>query len=114
MHTKARHQNPMFEHGLHPESAAVAILVLLLFLIFLLLFMTLIAQPAQAQSYHVIYTFDTGQNAWDPAAGLSIDPNDILFGSTVRGGGHGDCPPLGGGLDFPAVVQTAANLLHHR
>ena len=96
MHPRGRFSNVMFHANLRPESATLAILVTLLFLIFVLLFMMFTAQPAQAQTYRVLYTFDSGQNAWDPAAGLSIDAAGNLYGTTVRGGGQGDCPAPGG------------------
>lgn len=62
----------------------------------------LLALSMQAQSYKVIYTFDSGTNAWAPAVGLSIDSNGNLYGTTIVGGGQGDCPPhwLGCGTVF--------------
>lgn len=56
----------------------------------------ILTQSAEAQTYRVIYTFDSGPNAWDPAVGLSIDAAGNLYGTTVRGGGQGDCPGPGG------------------
>ena len=61
-HTGGRFRNVMFGSTLHPENAAVAILVMLLFLIFLLLFMTFTAQPAQGQNSSL------AQNAVPPTA----------------------------------------------
>jgi len=50
MHSKARFPNVIFGASLRPDGAALAILVMLLFLLFVPLFMTLTAQPSQAQS----------------------------------------------------------------
>ena len=70
MHTKGRFPNVIFHASLRPESTTLAILVTLLFLIFVLLFVMLTPQPAQAQTYHVIYTFDIGQNGVGPCGRL--------------------------------------------
>jgi hypothetical protein len=59
----------------------------------------LIASPRvlRAQTYQVIYTLEIGgQNPWLPAVGLSIDADGSLYGTSVRGGGKGDCPGPGG------------------
>jgi uncharacterized repeat protein (TIGR03803 family) len=81
MHNKARFPNMLFGTSLRPDSAALAIMVLLLFLIFVFLFLTLIAQPAQAQTYRVIYNFTGGQDGADPRAGLTIDRAGNLYGT---------------------------------
>jgi hypothetical protein len=57
MHHKGRFPDVFFGANLRPDSAALAIMVLLLFLIFVLLFLTLTAQPVQAQTYKVIHNF---------------------------------------------------------
>ena len=63
---KARFPNVFFGTSLRPDSAALAILVLLLFLIFVFLFLTLTVQPAQAQTYKVIYNFTGGTDGAIP------------------------------------------------
>ncbi len=75
-----------------------------------------LAPSAQAQTYQVLYTFDTGPNAWAPGAGLSIDAAGNLYGTTVRGGGQGDCPGPGGCGSVFQVTPTGSGwvetLLH--
>ena len=71
------------------RSGAAALAMAFAVLVFL-------APSAQAQTYRVLYTFDTGPNAWAPVAGLSMDTAGNLYGTTDRGGGQGDCPPPGG------------------
>jgi uncharacterized repeat protein (TIGR03803 family) len=90
MHHKGRFPNVFFGANLRPDSAALAIMVLLLFLIFVLLFMTLIAQPAQAQSYKVLHNFTGGGDGASPRAGLTIDAAGTFYGTTAEGGvGYG-------------------------
>ena len=85
MHNKGRFPNVMFGGRLRPESAALAIMVLLLFLIFVFLFLTLTAQPAQGQSYRVIYNF-TGGAGGNAPGGLIMDAAGNLYGTTSNGG----------------------------
>jgi len=88
MHTRQRFPNVIFGASLRPESAALAILVMLLFLIFVLLFITLTAQPAQAQTFNVIHTFTGAKDGGFPSAGLTLDKGGNLYG-TASGGGTG-------------------------
>ncbi len=115
-HTKGRFRNVLFGSSLHPENAALAILVMLLFLFFLLLFTTFTAQPVQGQTFQVLYTFAGHQDGWVPYAGLSIDAAGNLYGTTDRGGGQGNCPPPGGcGAVFQLTYtgyNWAEKLLH--
>jgi uncharacterized repeat protein (TIGR03803 family) len=66
-----------------PTSAALAILVMLLFLLFVFLFMMFTAQPAQAQTFKVIYTFGTLDRGYP--IGLTMDHAGNLNGTTSNG-----------------------------
>ncbi len=89
MHSKQRFPNVMFGASLRPESAALAIMFLLLFLLFVLLFMVFTAQPVQAQSFNVIYTFTGGADGKLPYAGLTMDAAGNFYGTTSEGGYNG-------------------------
>lgn len=66
MHKKQHLPNVIFGASSRPDSAAFAIMVLLLFLLFVFLFMTVIAQPAEAQTFRGIHNFtgDTTLPLW--------------------------------------------------
>ena len=87
MHSKGRFPNAIFGASPRPEGAALAIM--LLFLIFVLLFITLAAQPAQAQTFTVIYNFTGGSDGLEPQAGLTIDKAGNLYGTAIVGGRGG-------------------------
>ena len=89
MHNKGRFHNVFFGLTLRPDSAAFAIMVLLLFLIFVFLFLTLTAQPAQGQTFRVIYNFTGGQDGATPYAGLTMVAVGNLYGTTYSGGRAG-------------------------
>jgi hypothetical protein len=91
MHHKGRFPNLHFGGNLGPDSAALAILVLLLFLILVFLFLTLTVQPAQAQTYKVIYDMGTydGAGAF-PFAGVTIDRAGNLYVTTKENIGRPD------------------------
>jgi hypothetical protein len=91
MHHKARFPNAFFGASLRPDSAALAILLLLLFLILVLLFMTLIAQPVQAQTYKVIHNFAGGHDEATPFVGLTMDAMGNIYGTAYAGGSAGFC-----------------------
>ena len=78
MHHKGRFPNVFFGANLRPDGAALAILILLLFLIFVLLFMTLIAQPVQAQSYKVIHNF------WLAYSPATVMPSILSVGDAIE------------------------------
>ena len=89
MHHKGRFPNVMFGANLRPDSAALAILLLLL--IFVLLFMTLTAQPVQAQTYKVIHNFTGGQDGATPFVGLTMDAVGNIYRTAYAGGSAGFC-----------------------
>ncbi len=91
MHSKQHFPNVIFREGLRPQGAALAImlLLLLLVLIFVLLFMTLAAQPAQAQTFKVLYNFTGGPDGGYPVAGLTMDRGGNLYGTIGFGGANG-------------------------
>ena len=99
MHHKDRLRNS--PSGTVPRAGIFVLEMALVFALILLLI-----TPGQAQTYRVIYTFDTGLNAWDAGVGLSIDAAGNLYGTTIRGGGQGDCPAPGG---CGAVFQLIPN-----
>ena len=86
MHSKGRFPNAMFGVTLRPESAVVAIMLMLLFLVFVFLFLTLTAQPAEGQTFNVIYSFPGGADGASPQAGLTMDAAGNLYGTTESGG----------------------------
>ncbi len=92
MHTKARFPQVIFGQGLRPESATLAILFLLLFLMLVLFFMIFTAQPAQAQTYTVLHNFTGGADGGYPYAGLTMDAQGNLYGTTCGP----PCPGTGG------------------
>jgi hypothetical protein len=112
MHHKGRFPNVFFGANLRPDSAALAIMVLLLFLIFVLLFMTLTAQPAQEQTYKVIYSFTGGADGRSPG-GLTMDAAGNLYGAACGGGSReGDCYSIGCcGVVFKLSPKTSGWVL---
>ncbi len=111
MYHKARLPNHMFGTSLRPEGAALAILLMLLFLLFTLLFLTLTAQPAQGQTFKVLYAFAGQQDGWVPYSGVSIDAVGNLYGTTIRGGGRGNCPGPGGCGSVFQLTDTGSGWL---
>ena len=86
MHSKQHFPNVIFGEGLRPQGAALAIMLLLLFLTFVLLFMTLAAQPAQAQTFTVMHNFTGALDGGSPQDGLTIDAAGNFYGTTQYGG----------------------------
>ena len=85
MYNKEKLRGAIFSAGLRIALVVIAVVVVCL------------VSSTQAQTYRVLYTFDVGRpNPWGPNAGLFIDAAGDLYGTTIRGGGQGDCPPPGG------------------
>jgi uncharacterized repeat protein (TIGR03803 family) len=68
--------------SLRPQSAVLAILIMLLFLLLGLLFIILTGQPAQAQTFKVLYNFTGGADGENPSSGLTMDAAGNLYGTT--------------------------------
>ncbi len=99
MHSKQHFPNVIFGEGLRPQGAALAIMLMLLFLLFVLVFMTLIAQPVQAQTFTVLHNFTGGVDGANPNAGLTMDKAGNLYGTALFGGSSG-CYGYGCGTVF--------------
>ncbi len=85
MYNKEKLRGAIFGAGLRIALVVIAVVVVCL------------VSSTQAQTYRVLYTFDVGRpNPWGPNAGLFMDTAGNLYGTTIRGGGQGDCPPPGG------------------
>jgi len=89
MHSEARSHNSIFGVSWSPANAALAIMLTLLFLIFLTLFITLTAQPAQGQTFNVLYHFTGGTDGSTPYAGLTPDGAGNFYGTAYSGGTSG-------------------------
>jgi uncharacterized repeat protein (TIGR03803 family) len=111
MHTRRFHTS-IFGTTLRPHSAALAILIMLMFLILGLLFILLTAQPAQGQTYKVIYNFTGGADGAYPEAGLTMDVAGNLYGTT-EAGGHtgGNCYDYGCGTAFKLAYKNSGWVL---
>ncbi len=107
MHTKARSHGSIFGMSWNPLNAALAIMLTLLFLIFLILFITLSAQPAQGQTYQVIYNFTGGGDGAYPVAGLTLDRAGNLYGTAPFGGYPGGGCTLYGFVGCGTVFKLA-------
>jgi uncharacterized repeat protein (TIGR03803 family) len=69
-------------------------------------------QPAQAQTFSVLYTFTGGADGGTPYAGLVLDNQGNLYGTTVAGGaGLFDCP-TGCGTVFKLDTAGKETVLH--
>ena len=90
MHSVRRFHSPIFGASLRPHSATVAILLMLLFFLLVLLLVLLTPQPAQAQTFKVIYNFTGGQDGGAPGAGLTMDRAGNLYGTATGGGSSGN------------------------
>jgi len=86
MHPTGHPRNSRFGMSWNPASATLAIMFTLLFLIFLILFLTLTAQPAQGQTFQVLYSFTNGPDGGIPYAPLTLDRAGNLYGTTSAGG----------------------------
>jgi len=90
MHVRRFHSS-VFGPSLRPQSATLAILFTRLFFLLGLLFIMLTAQPAQAQTFTVLYTFSGGSDGASPLAGLTIDAAGNFYGTTFGTEDNGGC-----------------------
>lgn len=112
MHTARRFHSSVFGASLRPQSATLAILIMLLFFLLVLFLVTLMPQPAQAQTFEVIYNFTNGQDGARPV-GLAIDKAGNLYG-TAESGGYmgGNCKAVGGcGTVFKLTYENSGWIL---
>ena len=79
MRSNQQFPNVIFRASLRPQSAGLAT-ILMLFLVILT------AQPAQAQTYKVLYNFTGGADGSKPETGLTWDSAGNLYGTTRSGG----------------------------
>ena len=86
MHSETESHNSIF--GITWNSV-LALMIALLVLIGVALFLVFTAQPAQGQTYRVIYNFTGGEDGGNPEAGLTIDESGNLYGTIVAGGPAG-------------------------
>ena len=70
-------RNSIFNLSLGSALAALAVAVLMV---------VVASQPAQAQTYKVIYNFTGGGDGAQPYAGVTLDKAGNLYGTTFRGG----------------------------
>lgn len=90
MDTARRFHSSIFGASLRPQSATLVILIMLLFFLLVLFLVTLMPQPAQAQTFKVIYNFTNGQDGASPDAGLTMDRAGNLYGTASAGGSDHD------------------------
>ena len=81
MHGKAHSHSPIFGMSCCTANGTLTITLILLFIFLLFVFLT---QPAQAQTYEVIYNFTGGLDGVSPHAGLTIDQSGNFYGQRPR------------------------------
>ncbi len=78
------HSQQLSHHSFsHALSRAAMLLLAIIFVLALILIFT---QPAQAQTFKVIYTFAGGADGANPYAGLTLDKAGNLYGTAHSGG----------------------------
>ena len=83
MDSKPQSQDSIF--GISWNSI-LALLIVLLVLIVVILFIVFTDQPAQGQTFQVIYGFTGGADGTYPQAGLTMDRAGNLYGAAASGG----------------------------
>jgi uncharacterized repeat protein (TIGR03803 family) len=98
MHSRQQVHNSLSRTISRAATVALAI-------VFVLALILIFAQPAQAQTFEVLYTFTGGQDGAFPEAGLTLDKSGNLYGTT-RGGGD-----YGGGVAFKLSYKDSSWVL---
>ena len=92
MRTRAHAHHPIVGVTWNPSHIALTILLTLLFLIFV----TLTTQPAQGQTFTVLYSLTYPADGWSPT-NVAMDTAGNLYGTTTEGGyTGGDCQRYSG------------------
>jgi hypothetical protein len=92
MHSKQQPCSSLCRTSSRAATAVLATVIVVLLTIVL-------AQPAQAQTYQVLYNFTGGQDGAYPEAGLTMDGAGNLYGTAYEGGTSG-----------PAVQENSHSL----
>lgn len=99
--------HPLFERK-SPAATSIAALLFVITPTFAgtMLFVAMSLCTASAQSFKVLYVFSGGADGWLPSAGLTLDQQGNLYGTTSNGG------------LFPATCYqqgcgTVFELVHH-
>ncbi len=108
MLTKGRPHSSIFGNRWDPANAAITLMLGLLFLLILLFVIFIASQPAQAQTYRVIYNFTwSGRDGATPN-GLTLDDAGNLYGTAYIGAGGGNCAPYSCGTVFKLTKVDSA------
>jgi len=90
-----------------PHTAACGRALSILAVVGLCALALLMAQPASAQSYTVLYSFQCGPNDGEyPESGLALDASGNLYGTTAAGGAKSH------GTAFKLSAEGAETVLH--
>ncbi len=90
MHRREQPHPLRFTQRQSSSRMTVTTLTLLLLLAFVFLFVLIVRQPAQGQTYRVIYNFTGGPDGGVPLAGLTVGNAKNFYGTTYSGGfGYG-------------------------
>ncbi len=79
MHSKQQSCSSLFPTSSRAATAALASAIVLVLTV-------VVAQPAQAQTYQVLYNFSGGQDGAYPEAGVTMDGGGNLYGTAYQGG----------------------------
>ena len=95
--------------GIHRRVAGAALAMAIM-----LVAAVLATGSAQAQIYteSVLYSFKGGTDGWEPEAGLVLDAQGNLYGTTYEGGDLACGPPYGCGTVFKLDTTGKETVLH--
>ena len=106
MTNSRQHQGWISRIGLRAVSAAMALATMLML-------SALTSQPAQAQTFTVLYSFMGGTDGAYPYAGVTLDAEGNLYGTTVNGGGGCGGFAPGCGTVWELSSTGTEKVLHH-